>query len=197
MIHPDTQLQFIDDVVGYGVVATKKIPKGTITWVLDKFDREFTPEEAANYEPMYQEILTKYTYRNQLGNLVLCWDFGRFVNHSFRSNCISTAYDFEIAVRDIEIGEELTNDYGYLNISIPFQPKDENTLRKTVFPDDVLKYHSEWDKQVMDSLPFFTKVDQPLEVLMPNNIVEEMHDIIKGNKILRSIIENYFHDPQM
>ena len=42
MIHPDTELQFINDEIGHGVVATKLIPAGTITWVLDKLDREFT-----------------------------------------------------------------------------------------------------------------------------------------------------------
>ena len=31
MIHPDTELRFINNVVGYGVVAKKLIPKGTIT----------------------------------------------------------------------------------------------------------------------------------------------------------------------
>ena len=40
MIHPDTELQFINDKIGYGVVATKLIPKGSITWALDKLDAE-------------------------------------------------------------------------------------------------------------------------------------------------------------
>ena len=42
MIHPKTELQFINKEIGYGVVATEFIPAGTITWVLDKLDREFT-----------------------------------------------------------------------------------------------------------------------------------------------------------
>jgi hypothetical protein len=42
MIHPDTELRFINEKIGHGVVATKFIPKGTITWVLDKLDRVFT-----------------------------------------------------------------------------------------------------------------------------------------------------------
>lgn len=192
MIHPDTKLQFIDDEVGYGVVATKRIPKGTITWVLDKFDREFTPEEAANYEPVYQEILNKYSYRNQLGHLVLCWDFGRFINHSFKSNCISTSYDFEIAVRDIEVGEEMTNDYGYLNISIPFKPKEENTVRKSVYPDDLLRHYGEWDQQVLEALPSLPKIEQPLKVFLPKNVLEEMNEIILGHRKMRSILEAYF-----
>lgn len=38
MIHPNTELKFISNQVGYGVVATSFIPAGTITWVLDKLD---------------------------------------------------------------------------------------------------------------------------------------------------------------
>ncbi|MCB0425649.1 MAG: SET domain-containing protein, partial [Mangrovimonas sp.] len=86
MIHPDTELSFISKEVGYGVVATKHIPAGTITWVLDKLDREFSPEHLETLEPVYQEILNTYTYRNNKGNYILCWDHGRYVNHSFNAN---------------------------------------------------------------------------------------------------------------
>jgi hypothetical protein len=58
MIHPDTELQFINDKIGYGVVATKLIPKGTITWALDKLDRIFSPEEVRKLDPPYQACLT-------------------------------------------------------------------------------------------------------------------------------------------
>ena len=98
MIHPKTELKYISEAVGYGVVATEFIPAGTITWVLDKLDREFNPVEFESMEPLYQNILDIYTYRNNKGNHVLCWDNGRYVNHSFNSNCLSTAYDFEIAI---------------------------------------------------------------------------------------------------
>jgi hypothetical protein len=35
MIHPWTELRFINDSIGYGVFATQFIPKGTIVWALD------------------------------------------------------------------------------------------------------------------------------------------------------------------
>ena len=112
MIHPDTELRFISNEIGYGVVATKFIPAGTVTWVLDQLDREFTPLELQQMAPIYQNILDTYTFRNNKGNYILCWDNGRYVNHSFNSNCLTTAYDFEIAIRDIHPGEQLTDDYG-------------------------------------------------------------------------------------
>src|SRR5207244_1281605 len=35
MVHPDTEIRHIDDKIGYGVVAMRFIPRGTITWVAD------------------------------------------------------------------------------------------------------------------------------------------------------------------
>lgn len=74
MIHPSTEIKFINKDVGYGVVATEFIPAGTITWVLDKLDREFTPQEVLAMDPMYQSIIDTYCFRNGNGNFILCWD---------------------------------------------------------------------------------------------------------------------------
>lgn len=192
MIHPKTELKFISEEIGYGVVATSFIPAGTITWVLDKFDREFTPKEVEKLEPIYQNILDTYTYRNNKGNFVLCWDLGRFVNHSFNSNCLTTAYDFEIAIRDIQPGEQLTDDYGYLNISEPFKGIDEGTKRKTVYPDDLVKYYKVWDKKIEKVFGKITEHDQPLKVLINEALWLKIEDIIKGKQPLDSILKNYY-----
>lgn len=45
MIHPKTELKYISNTIGFGVVATNFIPAGTITWVLDELDQEFSPSE--------------------------------------------------------------------------------------------------------------------------------------------------------
>lgn len=86
MIIPWTELKLINNEVGYGVVATRFIPKGTITWVFDKLDREFTPLQVEEMDGIYKDILSKYCFRNSKGNHILCWDNGRYVNHSFHSN---------------------------------------------------------------------------------------------------------------
>jgi hypothetical protein len=192
MIHPKTELKFISEEVGYGVVATDFIPAGTITWVLDKFDREFTPEDVKNLEPIYQNILDTYTYRNNKGNYVLCWDIGRFVNHSFNSNCLTTAYDFEIAIRDIHPGEQLTDDYGYLNISEPFKGIDEGTKRKTVYPDDLAKYYKVWDKKIEKVFGKIVVQEQPLKTLIHDSLWLKIENIIKGKEPLDSILTNYY-----
>lgn len=194
MIHPDTELQFINNDIGHGVVATKFIPAGTITWVLDKLDRTFTKEEFLQMETLYREILDTYTYRNSKGHYVLCWDHGRFVNHSFKSNCLTTAYDFEIAIRDIHSGEQLTDDYGYLNISEPFRPSDEGTRRKIVYPDDLPKYFKQWDKQIAAVFPKILQQKQPLASILSEETKKTIEEITSGNKQIASILENYYKE---
>jgi len=192
MIHPETELRFISNEIGYGVVATGFIPAGTITWVLDKLDREFTPSEFHALEPIYQEFLDKYTFRNNRGNLVLCWDNGRYVNHSFNSNCLTTAYDFEVAIRDVHPGDQLTDDYGYLNVPQPFRGIDEGTRRKVVYPDDLLKYSKTWDKKLLKVFPYIVKIDQPLLSVIDDDIWAEIEAIARGEKEMASIVTNYY-----
>jgi len=192
MIHPHTELKYISNEVGYGVVATHFIPAGTITWVYDKLDREFSPTEFQAMEPIYQNILDTYTFRNNNGNFVLCWDNGRYVNHSFNSNCLTTAYDFEIAIRDIQAGEQLTDDYGYLNIPSPFRGVDEGTRRKVVYPDDLLKYFKVWDKKLLKVFHRIPKLAQPLQELIREDLWLDIVDISDGKKEMESILKNYY-----
>lgn len=193
MIHPHTELRFINDEIGYGVVAKQFIPKGTITWVLDKFDREFTPEQFDAMGDPYKQIIDIYAYRNNIGNYVLCWDNARFVNHSFNSNCLTTAYDFEIAVRDIHPGEQLTDDYGYLNISEPFKAMHEGTRRKVVYPDDTLRYYKVWDKKIAGAFKHIPRLEQPLKNVLPTHTWDTVNEVINGNKELDSILNTYYH----
>ncbi|WP_318309473.1 SET domain-containing protein [Flagellimonas crocea] len=193
MIHPDTELRFISNEIGYGVVATKFIPAGTVTWVLDQLDREFTPLELQQMAPIYQNILDTYTFRNNKGNYILCWDNGRYVNHSFNSNCLTTAYDFEIAIRDIQPGEQLTDDYGYLNIPLPFRAADEGTRRKIVYPDDLLKYYKVWDNKIKKVFGNITKQQQPLRGLLPEELWDKIENIVAGREEMDSILNNFYY----
>jgi len=193
MIHPDTELRFISNEIGYGVVATKFIPAGTITWVLDQLDREFTPLELQHMEPIYQNILDTYTFRNNKGNYILCWDNGRYVNHSFNSNCLTTAYDFEIAIRDIQPGEQLTDDYGYLNIPLPFRAADEGTRRKIVYPNDLLKYYKVWDNKIKKVFGNIPKHQQPLRPLLPEQLWNKIEGIVTGREEMDSILANFYN----
>lgn len=195
MIHPHTELRFISDEVGYGVVATQLIPKGTVTWVQDNFDRVFLPYEVDKMDPHYKAIVDKYTFRNNKGSYVLCWDISRFVNHSFNSNCITTAYDFEIAVRDIYPGEELTDDYGYLNVTEPFDCLPEKGARRTrVMPDDLLHYYRSWDRKLREAFHNFKAVSQPLSHLILPQYMERSVAIAEGKAKMDSIRNCYFKE---
>lgn len=192
MIHPDTELRFINDVVGYGVVAKKLIPKGTITWVQDDLDQIYNPVDIEKINPIMREYLETYCFTNNKGQKVLCWDNAKFVNHSFNSSCMSTAYDFEIAIRDIQPGEQLTDDYGYLNVEEPFEAEDEGFERKVVYPDDILNYHEIWDKAISDNLDNIKKVNQPLQKFISKRQWDEFSKVLSGESQLKSIKTCYF-----
>ncbi|MBU0945286.1 MAG: SET domain-containing protein [Proteobacteria bacterium] len=187
MIHPKTEVRYIDEEKGYGLFATRPIPQGTITWILDKLDREIEPSEMERYDEQYQEILLKYSYRNNKGNYIFCWDNGRYINHSFNSNCCLTPYNFEIAVRDIEAGEELTDDYGYLNIIEPFAARPEGQTRTVVYPDDLLRYAELWDTKIAAAFPRILQLEQALWKFLPQETLDTAVAILKGKQEMLSI----------
>ncbi|MBL0740279.1 SET domain-containing protein [Chryseolinea lacunae] len=192
MIHPHTELKFISDKIGYGVVATKFIPKGTITWALDKLDRIFTPAQVRAMDPLYQHVLDTYTYRNPEGNHILCWDNARFVNHSSNSNCITTAYEFEIAIRDIQPGEQLTDDYGYLNLEEPFEVvPEEGTDRVIIYPDDLVRYYHVWDEKLLEAFERLQGVEQPLLHILEATTLAKARRVSAGEEQMDSILNCY------
>jgi uncharacterized protein len=85
--------------IGYGVVARRLIPRGTITWVRDRLDQTFSPAQVQALPATYRDIVLKYCFIDGRGNFVLCWDLARYINHSCDPSCRSAGYDFEIAVR--------------------------------------------------------------------------------------------------
>jgi len=195
MIHPHTRLQYISAEKGFGVIATQLIPKGTITWVFDPLDQVFTPERIEGLEPFFQDIVYTYSYRDKQGDYILCWDHSRFVNHSFHSNCVSTAYNFELAVRDILPGEELTDDYGYLNLNEPFDCLPEpGTSRKQALPDDLLFFSSHWDNLLNQAFKHFNDVDQPLGSFIDKAYRQKVDMIARQEIPMDSILTCYYSD---
>jgi len=175
MIHPNTELRFINHEIGYGVVATRLIPRGTITWVSDEFDRIYSPGEVGRMSRLHREIMDKYSFVDPAGNLVLCWDLARYVNHSCRPTCLSAGYDFELAIRDIHPGEELTDDYGTLNLDADFMCRcGSGECRLVIMPSDPLKYADAWDAEVAEAFPLIRAVEQPLWQLVKEKREVEM-----------------------
>lgn len=185
MMHPDTELRYINDEIGYGVFATKLIPKGTIVWVQDDLDQVLDPAFVEKLDPLRKQDVQKYSFKNQFGKYILCWDKARFVNHSFHATCVATMYDLELAARDILPGEELTDDYGTLNLDEPFDCLPEpGTSRSRVMPDDLLRYYRQWDEIAAAAFERFNQVEQPLLHLVRPKHLQTIRGITEQQRSL-------------
>jgi len=193
MMHPHTELRYIDDSIGVGVFATRLIPRGTITWALDDLDQKLTEEEVKALDPARKAVVQKYSFRNQEGLYILCWDHGRFINHSFQANCVGTAYDIQLAARDIYPGEQLFDDYGILNMDEPFDCyPEEGSARRRVMPDDLLRYYEEWDALATATFRWYMHVEQPLGHLVKKEFAAKLERIATLGEPIDSIIATYY-----
>ncbi len=190
MIHPDTEVRFINNEKGYGLFATRLIPHGTITWVFDELDRELTPQELSDYSPPMRETILHYSYRNRKGNFIFCWDNARYTNHDCQPNSMLTAYNLELALRDIQPGEEVTNHYGTLNIIEPFAISTPREV--TIYPDDLLRHGRTWDVLLRQTFPCLLKVDQPLRQYLGATHWECIEKIGQDPQSMLSITRCYF-----
>ncbi|MFM2377058.1 MAG: hypothetical protein RLZZ165_2155 [Bacteroidota bacterium] len=193
MIHPSTELRFIDPQMGYGVFATELIPKGTIIYVEDELDLRISETEYRNHQPMIKSVLDKYTYINQNGLRIMCWDFGKYMNHSCSSSTIVTVYGFEIATRDIQIGEELTTEYGILNIESNLECScGSPDCRGTIRNSDLPMLHGRWDRIILDALSSLKNVAQPLMSLIDEKTMQDVEKCIEDPTHYLSILNMYY-----
>jgi len=109
------------EIHGFGLFAKKLIPKDTIWWHARPQDvLIITKDQFMTLEASYQQtndfllILVRYSYYDvYLDALIFCLDNSRYVNHSFDANS-GTSEELAlnaIANRDIQVGEEITEDY--------------------------------------------------------------------------------------
>ncbi|MBW8780958.1 MAG: SET domain-containing protein [Verrucomicrobia bacterium] len=190
MVHPDTELRYVNDHIGWGVFATRPIPRGTIIWALDTLDQKFTPDEVAALPFYARAILDKYAYIDARGRHILCWDHARYFNHSCAANCLSLGYDFELAIRDIGPGEELTDDYGTLNPLAPFPCLcGAHDCRSHVLPDDFTRLGDHWNTAAREAFFLIPSVSQPLWPVVSE--LPEIEAALDDPNRLRSIHSHY------
>lgn len=169
MIHPDTELRPVNDQIGLGVFATRPIARGSIVWVLDELDLRFSPERVRQLGKRYQTLLERFGYLNAQGERILCWDLARWINHSCEANVLSTGWDLDIAIRDIAAGEEITTDYGCLNLERSFRCHcGAPECRSTVYPDDFEQLAERWDASAQRAFADLRRVPQPLWDWIPD-----------------------------
>lgn len=190
MIHPSTEVRFISDEIGYGVVAKELIPKGTITWALDDLDQIIPVERVAAMSEFMQRYVHKYAYIDGKGRHILCWDNARFVNHDCEANCLGAGFEFELAIRDILPGEQLTDDYGGLNIEEDFQCRcGSPNCRGTVHPTDILELADRWDERLTECFAILSKVSQPLWPIVRNQ--DRIQAVLEGREAMASSRTHY------
>lgn len=107
----------VSEIQGIGLFAEEFIPVGTITWrCVDGFDVLKKHEELVDLPPLAREWFKRYAYLDKYRDVyVLCADNARFMNHSNDSNVRPDynldPFGLDMAVRDIQAGEELTTNY--------------------------------------------------------------------------------------
>jgi len=193
MLHPDTEIQHVDGVVGCGVFATEAMPRGTITWVRDPLDQVLDMDVFRCVAPHVAATLWKHSYYDGRGDRVLCWDLARFMNHSCDANTLSPGLPFDIAIRDIEAGEELTSDYGALNLEEPFSCACRSgRCRGTVHPSDFERFADAWDRSLRSAFFGILRVQQPLwQWVQDKRLIEEAAD---DPSRIPSILQNRWPD---
>ncbi|MGE3853378.1 MAG: SET domain-containing protein, partial [Planctomycetota bacterium] len=125
--------------------------------------------------------------------LVLSWDHARFVNHSCDPNCIGAWMDFEMAIRDIHPGEELTDDYGALNIETTFDCMCRTPqCRGRVSPEDVLQLWPRWDATLHQVIPTIGDVKQPLWNILTPEVRAEVENAIANPGMIPSVKGHFY-----
>lgn len=108
----------VSKIHGIGVFADEFISKGTWIWRFQEgFDQMIDKEELTKLSEPAKKQFLNYSYLSTRSNsYILAFDDSRFFNHSDNPNCEEADIPGEIesvtvAARDIEPGEELTDNY--------------------------------------------------------------------------------------
>ena len=153
MIHPHTELKTVNSKKGRGIFATSFIPKGSITYVKDPLEIEILANDNRLKDPAIKEQIETYSYIDENGIRIISWDIAKYVNHCCHCNTMSTGYGFEIAINDIESGEEITDEYGMFNFRHElFLSCEKEQCRGKVNGYDLEKHYEEWDEKVKDAI---------------------------------------------
>ncbi len=193
VIHPQTEIKHISDVMGYGVFATAFIPAGTLTYVKDSLELEIGPARYDSLDPASKALVDKYSFRDENGIRVVSWDFAKYVNHCCHCNTMSSGYGFEIAIRDIYPGEQLTDEYGIFNIDEEIRCEcSAPNCRGKVSPDDFDTFFTHWDQQLRAPLAKVFELPQPLAVFLDQATLDSLRDYT-DNGVYRSVYHLKYH----
>ena len=188
MIHPSTELRFVSPEIGYGVFAKEFIPKGTVVYVKDSLEIEVTPKKYLKLDDYARSVVDKYSYRDERGYRIVSWDAAKYVNHSCSRNTISTGYGFEIALRDIQVDEEITDEYAIFNLEKQFECGcDSKNCRKYISPSDFESLFEVWDKEIKEAMTNYQNVEQVLEQYIDEKLFKKLTKYLETGKEYKSV----------
>ncbi len=102
------------NIEGIGLFAAEFITKGTLIWKFSGLDLKLTPLERIGLK--LNDIETHYFKRYEFGKdgvFIFCSDDAKYCNHADFPN--TNGYLEQYAIKDIQIGEEITCNYGWIN----------------------------------------------------------------------------------
>lgn len=101
---------------------------------------------------------------------------------------MTTGYGFEIAIRDIQKGEELTDDYGALNMDYDFQCVcGSQKCRRRINHKDFAYHVDAWDKRIQQAFDMFKMVEQPLITYVDSATYNALMKYLNTGRDYRSI----------
>lgn len=112
----------VSKIHGLGLIAHEAISAGSLVWqFIESIDHCLSANQIEKLPPQAHSQMLNYAYRSGKGDLyILCGDDARFMNHSDSPNCKAGIGDMvgcTIAAKDIQKGEELTEDYYSFDLS--------------------------------------------------------------------------------
>ena len=114
MLIVKTHLKY-SEIHGLGCFAGEYIKKGQTVWRFDSgIDLVFTEEQLKKLPSPFTDFLKVYAYsplNEAEKKYILCADHARHMNHDKNPNLLETPEGLNVALRDINSGEELTCDY--------------------------------------------------------------------------------------
>jgi SET domain-containing protein len=112
-------------IEGIGLFADQFIRKGAVIWVFDpRFDILFNHSDVERMSEIQRDLIIHFSYYSiKSGRYVYSIDNSRFTNHSSNPNvgeektgCEGSSEIRTVALRDIQIGEEITEDYREIDL---------------------------------------------------------------------------------
>lgn len=106
---------------------------------------------------------------------------------------MSTGYGFEIAIKNIDAGEEITDEYGMFNFEYTLKLSCKKTgCREKVSCTDLRSKYEEWDLMVRPALALIQKVKQPLLSLLEPETINQLQKYLDTGEGYRSVLNLYF-----